>query len=101
MTAHPFAWGPWIRHDGQGMPVPAGTIVEVFTDDEPETVLDGVVRKVGIAGVDLVHSWHWTTQTKSTQPALPIDHYRIKRPRGLGMLIAAMTEERNGAEVCA
>jgi hypothetical protein len=63
--------------------------------------LDGVVCRVGIAGVDLVHSWHWTAQTKSAQPALPIDRYRTKRPRGLDMLIAAMTEERKSSEVCA
>ncbi len=101
MTAYPKPWGPWIRHDGQDMPVPAGTIVEVFTYDEPETVLDGVVRRVGTAGVDLVHSWHWTAQTRTTQHALPIDRYRIKRPRGLDILVGSMAEAPIPTEVLA
>jgi hypothetical protein len=37
------------------MPVPAGTIVEVLSKEDPETALDGIVRRVGTAGVDLVH----------------------------------------------
>lgn len=101
MTAHPSLWGPWIRHDGQSMPVPAGTIVEVFSKEDAETALDGIVRRVGTAGVDLVHSWQWTAQTRSTQHALPIDRYRIKRPGGLDMLVVTMDATPKLAEACA
>ena len=101
MTAKPSLWGPWIRHDGQGMPVPAGTIVEVLSKEDPETALDGIVRRVGTAGVDLVHSWHWTAQTRFTQHALPIDRYRIKRPRGLDILLVTMAQTPRPAESCA
>jgi len=83
------------------MPVPAGTIVEVLSKEDPETALDGIVRRVGTAGVDLVHSWHWTAQTRSTQDALPIDRYRIKRPRGLDILVVTMTRTPALTEACA
>ncbi len=101
MTAHPTLWGPWIRHDGQGMPVPDGTIVEVFSKEDPTTAEYGVVRRLGIAGVDLVHSWHWTEMTRSSQHALPIDRYRIKMPRGLDMLVDTLALTPTPAEAYA
>lgn len=82
------------------MPVPAGTIVEVFTEEDPETALDGVICRIGIAGIDLVQSWHWDTQTRCNQQALPIDRYRIMRPRGLETPGATRTESREVTEVC-
>lgn len=101
MTAHPSPWGPWLTHDGQSMPVLAGTIVEVFSQEDPETALNGILCRVGTAGVDLVQSWYWTAQTRTTQHALPIDRYRIKRPRGLDMLVGTMAETPKLAEACA
>jgi hypothetical protein len=100
MTAFPSSWGPWIRHDGQSMPVPAGTIVEVFTEEDPETALDGVICQIGIAGIDLVQSWHWDTQTRCDQQALPIDRYRIMRPLGLETPGTTRTESREVTELC-
>lgn len=95
MTAHPSLWGPWIKHDGAAMPIPAGTQVEVFTDEDPGTVLDEQLLKAGVAGVDFVCSWLWTTETRSTQAALPIDYYRIKWPEGLGLLVSVMADSHN------
>lgn len=92
MKAHPSHWGPWIRHDGKCMPVPAGTTVEVFTDEDPATTLESHILQVGVAGVDFVVSWLWTTETRTTQAALPIDYYRIKRPSGLDLLVSAMAD---------
>lgn len=92
MTAPPFPWGPWIRHDGTAMPVPAGTLVEVFTDEDPATALDENLLKAGVAGVDFVFSWLWTTETRATQAALPIDYYRVKRPAGLDLLVSVIAD---------
>ena len=56
--------------------MPKGTIVEVFSLEDPKTARDGIVRRVGVAGIDLVKSWHWTPGTRNTQRSLPIDRYR-------------------------
>ena len=69
-------WSPWKRHDGSGMPVPKGTIVEVFSGEDPKTARGGVVQRIGVAGIDLIQSWYWTAETRDTQRALPIDRYR-------------------------
>jgi hypothetical protein len=79
-------WGPWVRHYGQGMPVLAGTVVEVLSLESAKQAKNGVVRRVGIAGVDLVNSWSWQPETRSKTKSLPIDLYRIKRPRGMEVL---------------
>lgn len=49
-------WGPWKRHDGRGMPVRVGTIVDAYTLVPKRFPKDGCRRKVGIAGVDLINS---------------------------------------------
>lgn len=77
------------------MPVPAGTLVKVFTDEEPSTVLDEQLLKAGIAGVDFVFSWLWTAEARSTQAALPIHYYRIKRPAGLDLLVSVIADSHN------
>lgn len=79
------AWGPWLRHDGRSMPVPKGTIVEAFSEEDPKTAKDGIVRRIGIAGIDLVQSWFWTPETRGTQSSLPIDLYRVMGPGCLGI----------------
>ncbi|WP_137702374.1 hypothetical protein [Marimonas lutisalis] len=92
------AWGPWTRHDGNGMPVRPGTVVEVFSEEDPKTARNGVVKRVGIAGVDLVYYWHWTAETRATQSLLPIDLYREKRPRGLLQLEDLLVRPREPVE---
>jgi hypothetical protein len=74
------------------MSVPAGTLVEVFTDEYPATVLDEHLLKAGVAGVDFVFSWLWTMETRADQAALPIDYYRIKRPRGQELLVSLLAD---------
>lgn len=73
------------------MPVPAGTLVEVNTLAKFRTPRDGPRRKIGIAGVDFVKSWGWTPANRTTFGSLPIDFYRVARPRGLTMLERLLT----------
>jgi len=70
------------------MPVPKGTIVEVFSREDPRSARNGVVQRIGVAGIDIVRSWHWTRETRSTQRSLPIDRYRVMRPRTDGDAVA-------------
>lgn len=91
-------WGPWHRHDGSGMPVSSGTVVEVQTL-EPRRPKDGPSRRVGIAGVDLVHSWHWTPDRVTRPGSLPIDLYRVRRPKGMCVLDELLLLEEECAEV--
>ena len=76
-------WGPWIEHDGNGCPVPFGTIAEV-TERANE---DGDGWKSGDerTGVILVSSqkiepWYLG------QAVADIIRYRIRKPRGLTIL---------------
>ena len=85
-------WGPWLLHAGGGMPVPKGTIVEAGTFEPIKKAKYGVRRRVGIAGIDLIKSWGWTPETRETYPALPIDYYRIKRPKALTSLKSLISE---------
>jgi hypothetical protein len=90
-------WGPWIRHMGGGMPVPHGTVVEVYTLIIPT---DGVVQKIGIAGVDLIKSWNWTPKGRANFRSAPIDFYRVRKPRGLLVLediLASVTEPKRNS----
>jgi hypothetical protein len=63
------------------MPAPKGTIVDVFSREDPRSARNGVVQRIGVAGIDLFSSWYWTRETRSTQRSLPIDRYRVMRPR--------------------
>jgi hypothetical protein len=94
MTAGWERWGPWKRHYGGGMPIPAGTVVDVYTLAPFRSNKDGPRRMIGIAGVDLVRSWTWTPENRATFGSLPIDFYRVKRPRGLEVLEAILSEAR-------
>ncbi len=85
-------WGPWKRHHGDGMPVPAGTLVDVYTLVPKRFPKDGDRRKIGIAGVDLINSWNWRPETRNSRRCLPIDFYRVGRPRGLTILEGLLAE---------
>ena len=85
-------WGPWIEHFGHGMPVQAGTLVEVFSLEPARQAKDGVTHIIGVAGVDLVKSWTWNLEARSKTKSLPIDLYRIKRPRGMEVLLELLEE---------
>ena len=89
-------WGPWQRHDGRGMPVPEGTVVEAEALPPHRPPKHGITRRVGIAGVDLVRSWHWTPENRvrgcDCGWVLPIDRYRIRRAPGMAMLDRVLAE---------
>ena len=82
MSGADAIWGPWQRHDGRGMPVRKGTVVEVQALPPHAATGSGITRRVGIAGADLVDSWHWTpaNRTRGCQSgrSLPIDLYRVR-----------------------
>ena len=72
-------WTDWIDHDGKGCPC-VGWMVEVETN---EYSTNGNSMQ-GIAGVDIVHSWHWDRHR--THCASPIHRYRVRKPKGAEML---------------
>ncbi len=90
---HQEQWGPWLRHHGGGMPVKVGTLVDAYTLVPKRFPKDGDRRKVGIAGVDLVNSWNWTPKNRATFPSLPIDFYRVRRPKGLSILEGLLVKD--------
>ena len=78
-------WSEWLPHDGSGLPADLyGKTVEVrttgpFTGNAP----DGT-SALGIAGVTLIRSWHWTAESRvlpvdhpGWRASLPIDEYRV------------------------
>lgn len=77
-------WGPWIRHDGRGCPVPTGTIVEVVCEDRFGYQKNEIARAMGGS----YSSWDW-----SHFPELKkIVRYREKKPKGLQILTEVLRE---------
>lgn len=73
-------FGPWIEHDGSGMPVLHGTVVQA----KCECVTGKVVCVTKIAGETSGAAWNWRNFGKTTVwRALS---YRIRKPRGLTIL---------------
>ena len=71
-------WSAWTIHDGRGCPLPAGTIVEVVSDDR----FGFAGREMGQVSGSSESSWDW-----SHYPELKrIIRYRHKRPRGMAIL---------------
>ncbi len=71
-------WGPWIRHDGRGCPVPSGTVVEVVCEDRFGFTMRAVTRVAGGA----YSSWNWEHFPELKK----IIRYRQKKPKGLQIL---------------
>lgn len=82
MAENGEAWGPWVVHDGRGCPVAAGTIVEVVCRDG----FGFDQRVMGCASGGEESSWDWSHYPRLKK----IIRYRVKRPRGMAMLIEAM-----------
>lgn len=77
-------WGPWVRHDGMGCPVPSGTIVEVVCEDAFGYTRNEVARASGGS----YSSWDW-----SHYPELKrIIRYREKKPKGMQILQEVLNE---------
>lgn len=70
------AWGPWIEHSGDAMPVSGDTVVAV-------RFLEVVGTPVGNPEGDLASVWSWWREGWG----LDITHYRIRRPDALLSLI--------------
>lgn len=79
-------YGPWVFHDGLGLPVPKGTVVEVRAKNITGLVKSTVSIAVGGEG----SAWDWS----SIGPLQPwkVIRYRVRKPRGLMILRALITE---------
>jgi len=75
------AWGPWIGHDGGGVPVAEGTWCQVETKDGH--ILED--RSHGPIGPGETSLWIWST-IPSRFWFMAIIRYRVRKPRGLVIL---------------
>ncbi|WP_141246560.1 hypothetical protein [Actibacterium ureilyticum] len=71
-------WGPWVLHDGRGCPVPAGTIVEVVSEDR----FGFAMRTISTVTGGSYSSWNWDHFPELKR----IIRYREKKPKGLQIL---------------
>lgn len=82
MTEH---WSEWLPHDGSGLPDGLyGKTVEVRTTGPCTGNATDGTSALGIAGVTLIRSWHWTAERRALPvwdvrwtSSLPIDEYRV------------------------
>lgn len=65
-------WGPWIRHNGRGCPLPAGTLVEVVCED----CFGFAMRLVDRVSGDSDSSWDWRNHPRLKR----ITRYRVQAP---------------------
>jgi hypothetical protein len=64
-------WGPWVEHDGKGLPCPAGAFVQAI--DREGDLYDELADDL---------EWLWS----GTNWCVDIIRYRIRKPRGLTIL---------------
>lgn len=98
-------WGPWVEHDGRGMPVPVGTLVEVeywkpcrFVGPDGKPTGQFGTTRVMVTAL----STSWTYGDPSVRAtwsngagrgkAVPIIRYRVRKPRGLTILENILNE---------
>lgn len=85
-----MAWGPWIKHDGKGCPVPLGFKIMVRacwpTLNKHEVSMGVVTQTVR----DSEH-WLWPRATKFKHPCY-VSEYRIWKPRGMAILEEILTD---------
>ena len=77
-------WGPVIRHDGKGCPVPVGTVVRVRLETDPGCFVE-VIDTVERAG----SAWFWKNWLLPFADGSlcgRVVSYQMKRPRALRML---------------
>jgi len=78
-------WGPWIEHDGNGCPVPLGTILNVITEHRRGQYREGVVM---VERRDLpAFDWsNWQSRSSHKMLWSRVIRYRIRKPRGMQVL---------------
>jgi hypothetical protein len=92
-------WGPWITHDGRGIPVPVGTIVHVVGHRGSESVARCEIREEDVPR-DLTTAWHWATWgQENIRRHERVVRYRVRKPRGLVML-EGLLEALDQPEAC-
>ncbi|WP_243612946.1 hypothetical protein [Shimia aestuarii] len=86
MVARDEEWGPWIEHDGRGIPVPVGTVVNVLGSHGSD-IMDIIRDTNADIPSGATTAWHW-----SFWPAIylrkyeHVTRYRIRKPRGMQIL---------------
>ena len=78
-------WSEWLPHDGSGLPEGLyGRTVEVRTTGPYTGKAPDGTSALGIAGVTLIRSWHWTEEGRRLPTwhvrwtsSMPIDEYRV------------------------
>ena len=75
-------WGPWIEHDGSGVPVPRGTVCEIECRDRKCGLIWVEQPKLESEGGDC---FLWGSVPEEYRH-LEIIRYRIRKPRGLTIL---------------
>lgn len=89
-----YQWGPWITHDGSGLPDDVlGRVVHVVYADGAEVlhlmVVDGWSRYLKDGklydGPAYQTSWRWVPPQTSWD-CVPVERYRIAKPTGLVIL---------------
>ena len=79
-------YGPWIDHDGTGVPPYGEYLRAEFGDGR---VLEGIVPRQPVHG-----SWGWLDGYEH------VIRYRIRKPRGMSILTDILSEvERDGGKV--
>lgn len=77
-------WGPWIKHDGKGCPVPDGVWCHrIFSEPArgDDKTVHGKMEDFSPVNREWeFHSWNWS------KGAVHIIRYRIRNPRALELL---------------
>lgn len=96
-------FGPWIEHDGSGIPFPRGTVAHIVWADGQEIVVqhqgqsaesEGLTFNQNYKGPTYCNSWCWDGPGN----AIPVVCYRIKKPRGLTILEGLLEELPEGVD---
>lgn len=80
-------FGPWVEHDGSGIPAPVGTVVHRVFADGTEWVAPIGASKwapfTGYRGKLYACSWDWSCRGL----CCPILRYRLRRPPAIQRLV--------------
>lgn len=95
-------YGPWITHDGLGLPVPVGTLVKVVYANGTTQEWRAGMGRISIFG-DPVSGprteyrpercvWSWALPGSCVPPRLRVVRYRVRKPRGLVICEALLAD---------
>ena len=82
-------WGPWIEHDGKGCPC-VGEYVQIELNIPPATI-PSFLRQTEPKLLEGIYPEGATTGAWSSVGFTRVIRYRIRRPRGMAILNAILT----------